>query len=85
MHSTGMLDWLQPLKHFFINVSYCILVASLQGSDDSVLRTLKQSHQSKTGCKYMIGHIDEKLFKDWSQSTGMLQVKRIKIGEERST
>ena len=30
-------------------------------SDGSVF-SLKQSHQSKTGNKYMIWHIDEKLF-----------------------
>ena len=36
------------LKTFFINVSYHILVASLT--------------QILTGYKYMIGHIDEKLF-----------------------
>ena len=34
-------------------------------SDGSVL---KQSHQSKTGNKYMIWHIDENCFKDWNQS-----------------
>ena len=28
-HWTKMLDWLQSLKQFFINVSYHILVASL--------------------------------------------------------
>ena len=32
---------------------------SQSNSDGSVL---KQSHQSKTGYKYMIWHIDEKLF-----------------------
>ena len=30
---------------------------------------LKQSHQSKTGYKYMIGHIDDNCCKDWSQSS----------------
>ena len=28
-HTTQIIDWLQSLKHFFINVSYHILVASL--------------------------------------------------------
>ena len=28
----------------------------------------RQSHQSKTGYKYTIWHIDEKSFNDWSQS-----------------
>ena len=28
---------------------------------------LKQSHQSKTGYKYMKCHIDENCFRDWSQ------------------
>ena len=51
------LDWLQSLEQFFINVSYHILVASL------TLMALFLSHQSKTGYKYMISHIDEKLFK----------------------
>ena len=41
-------DWLQSLKQFFINVTYHI--------------ALKQSHQSKTSYKYMVWHIDEKLF-----------------------
>ena len=49
-----MLDCLQSLKQFFIKY-----VTS--NSDGSVLR-LKQSHQSYTGYKYMIWHIDEKLF-----------------------
>ena len=52
------LDWLQSIKQFFINVSYYKLVASL------TLMALfkKQSLQSLTGPKYMIVHIDEKLF-----------------------
>ena len=38
----------------------CVIsyTCSQSNSDDSVL---KQSHQSKTGYKYMIGHINEKL------------------------
>ena len=62
------IDWLRSLKQFFINVSYHILAASLtlmalytcgqSYSDGSV----QQSHQSKTGYKYMIWHIDEQLF-----------------------
>ena len=52
-----VLDCLQSLKQFFINVSYHILVASL-----TLMALLKQSHQSKTGYKYIIWHIDEKLF-----------------------
>ena len=51
-----ILDWLKSLKQFFINVPYHILVASL------TLMALKQSHQSKTSYKYMICHIDEKMF-----------------------
>ena len=34
------LDWLQSFKHWFLNVSYYILVASL------ILMALLQSHQS---------------------------------------
>ena len=45
------IDWLQSIKLFYINVPYHILVA------------LKQSHQSKASCKYIIWHIYEKLFK----------------------
>ena len=59
------LDWLQSLKHFFLNVSYHILVASLT----RMALFLKQSHQSKISYKYMIWHIEEKKFKDWTQST----------------
>ena len=44
------LDWLQSLKQFFFNVSYHILVAKSY-SDGSVL---KQSHQNKTGYKYLM-------------------------------
>ena len=43
------VDWLQSLKQFFINVSYHILVASL-----TLMALLKQSHQGKTGYKYMM-------------------------------
>ena len=46
-----------------IHVSY---TCSQPNSDGSVL---KQSHQSSAGYKYTIWHIDEKLFKDWSQSS----------------
>ena len=54
-----MVDWLQSLKQFFINVSYHILVASL------TLMALFTYHN-------MICHIDEKkCFKDWSQSSKM--------------
>ena len=52
------------LKHFFINVSYHKLVASLT----LMALFLKQSHQSKTTYKYMIWHIGEICFKDWSQN-----------------
>ena len=39
-------------------------------SDGSVL---KQSHQSKTGYKYMMWHIDEKCVKDWTQSSTSME------------
>ena len=52
-----IIDSLQSLKQFFIKVPYHILVASL-----TLMALLKQSHQSKTGYKYMIWHFDEKLF-----------------------
>ena len=42
---TWEIDWLQSLNHFFI------YTCSQSNSDGSVL---KQSHQSKTGHKYMI-------------------------------
>ena len=45
----------QSLKQFFINVPYHILETSL------TLMALR-SHKSKTSYKYMIWHIDEKLF-----------------------
>ena len=59
-HVGVVVDWLESLTIFH----QCVIsyTCSQSYSDGSVLRTLKQSHQSKTGYKYMIWHIDEKLF-----------------------
>ena len=53
-----ILDWLQSLKQYFINVSYHILVTSLT----MMALFLKQSHQSKTSYKYTKCLIDETSF-----------------------
>ena len=53
-----MVDWLQSLKQFFINVSYHNTY-SQSNSDGSVL---KQSHQSLDWLQVYEWHIDEKLF-----------------------
>ena len=45
-------------------------------SDGSVL---KQSHQSKTGYKYMISHIDEKLFKGLALKTEPSELDWLKV------